>query len=230
MRKKLSILLVVVGLLLIGAGGWEIYSKGLGSEDGEKVPTSAATQAAEKKPDSEADIEKQQVEEAVEQEKQVEERSKEPSSEEQKQAVQPAKETTTARNGESSGGSSPALAPKKPVPQATATISITGDRGSPILPATRVEVKQGDTVYDLLFRVTSQYGIQMEKRGAGAMLYVEGINNLYEFDGGPESGWMYRVNGVFPNKSAGVFAVKSGDRIEWLYTRDLGRDIGATFP
>ena len=29
--------------------------------------------------------------------------------------------------------------------------------------------------------------------------YVEGINNLYEFDVSQGSGWMYRVNGWFPN-------------------------------
>ncbi len=29
--------------------------------------------------------------------------------------------------------------------------------------------------------------------------YVEGIGNLYEFDCGKESGWMYKVNGRFPN-------------------------------
>ena len=29
--------------------------------------------------------------------------------------------------------------------------------------------------------------------------YIEGINHLYEFDVGPESGWMYKVDEWFPN-------------------------------
>ena len=31
--------------------------------------------------------------------------------------------------------------------------------------------------------------------------YIEGIGNLYEFDCGSVSGWMYRVNGEFPKIS-----------------------------
>jgi hypothetical protein len=54
---------------------------------------------------------------------------------------------------------------------------------------------------------------------------VEGINNLFEFDHGAKSGWLYRVNGSMYSKSAGAFTVKAGDVIEWLYTLDLGRDI-----
>lgn len=230
MKKKLSILLITVGLLLTGAGGWEIYSKGLSLEDGEKAPSSPVEQVVEGQSDSEADIGHHQAEEGIEKEKYGEETGKETISQQRNIERQPTQETTATRVIEDGVSSTPAPSTKKPVPKATATVSITGDQGSPILPTTSVEVKQGDTVYDLLFRVTTQYGIQMEKRGTGAMLYVEGIDNLYEFDRGPESGWMYRVNGIFPNKSAGVVAVKSGDRIEWLYTRELGRDIGATIP
>ena len=57
-------------------------------------------------------------------------------------------------------------------------------------------------------------------------VYIEGIANLYEFDCGPLSGWMYAVNGAFPNYGCGTCKVKSGDRIQWIYTCDLGRDIG----
>ncbi|MED0756442.1 DUF4430 domain-containing protein [Aneurinibacillus thermoaerophilus] len=100
------------------------------------------------------------------------------------------------------------------------------ERGT-ILSPTEVEIQEGDTVLDVLKRVTREKKIQMEYRGVKATAYVEGIDNLYEFDRGSKSGWMYRVNGVFPNKSAGIFPVKAGDKIEWLYTVDLGRDLGA---
>ncbi|MBD1371235.1 DUF4430 domain-containing protein [Hazenella sp. IB182357] len=109
------------------------------------------------------------------------------------------------------------------------TLSITGSDGARFLAPAQISLRDGDTVFDALKRATDQNGIQMEYRGAKHTLYVEGIHNLYEFDKGPQSGWMYRVNGVFPNKSAGIFTINNGDRIEWLYTKNLGRDIGAEF-
>jgi hypothetical protein len=54
---------------------------------------------------------------------------------------------------------------------------------------------------------------------------VEGIDNLFEFDHGAKSGWLYRVNGSMYSQSAGSFTVKPDDVIEWLYTLDMGRDI-----
>jgi hypothetical protein len=40
---------------------------------------------------------------------------------------------------------------------------------------------------------------------------------------------MYRVNGVFPQYSASLYNLKAGDVVEWLYTRNLGRDIGGGY-
>jgi hypothetical protein len=56
--------------------------------------------------------------------------------------------------------------------------------------------------------------------------YIEGINNLYEFDVGELSGWMYEVNGWYPNYGCSRYQCKPGDVIEWNYTCDLGRDLG----
>ena len=56
--------------------------------------------------------------------------------------------------------------------------------------------------------------------------YVEGIGNLYEFDCGELSGWMYKVNGSFPNYGCSKYILSPGDKIEWVYTCDLGKDIG----
>ena len=36
---------------------------------------------------------------------------------------------------------------------------------------------------------------------------------------------MYRVNGVFPDVGCGEYQLSDDDRIEWLYTCDLGRDL-----
>ena len=59
--------------------------------------------------------------------------------------------------------------------------------------------------------------------------YIEGISNLYEFDCGERSGWMYKVNGWFPNYGCSRYELKNGDKIEWVYTCDLGRDVGGDY-
>jgi hypothetical protein len=59
--------------------------------------------------------------------------------------------------------------------------------------------------------------------------YVEAINGFGEFDAGELSGWMYRVNGVFPGYSSSLHELKDGDSVEWVYTRDLGSDVGGGY-
>ena len=56
--------------------------------------------------------------------------------------------------------------------------------------------------------------------------YVSGINNLYEFDCGKDSGWMYCVNGWYPNYGCSKYTLEDGDTVEWRYTCNLGRDVG----
>ncbi|WP_255374337.1 DUF4430 domain-containing protein [Tissierella sp. P1] len=87
-------------------------------------------------------------------------------------------------------------------------------------------MKEGDTVLNVLEAARDKYKIQMRYTGTKESAYVEGINNLYEFDGGRWSGWMYCVNGWYPNYGAGVYVLQSGDVIEWNYTCDLGKDLG----
>jgi hypothetical protein len=87
---------------------------------------------------------------------------------------------------------------------------------------------EGESVFDVLLRETRNAKIHMEFESTPMYNsnYIEGIHNLYEFDCGPLSGWMYRVNGWFPNYGCSRYQLEDGDRIEWLYTCDLGRDLG----
>ncbi|UQZ34997.1 hypothetical protein C2I18_16585 [Paenibacillus sp. PK3_47] len=125
----------------------------------------------------------------------------------------------------------PAAAAKPAEQASTVTLSITGDEEhGTILAAAAYELEEGDTVLELLKRITRKNKIQMEYKGAKSFAYVEGIDNLYEFDRGAESGWMYSVNGEFPGKGAGTYTLNPGDTIEWLYTLDLGKDLGAKAP
>ena len=69
----------------------------------------------------------------------------------------------------------------------------------------------------------------MEYTGTAKIPYIEGIANLYEFDCGPLSGWMYQVNGWFPSFNMGQYKIERGDSIELIYTCDLGEDVGDTY-
>ena len=97
-----------------------------------------------------------------------------------------------------------------------------------ILSKKTVEYTPGETVYDVLYRVCRERGIQMEASYTPAYgaYYVEGIHQLYEFDVGDLSGWMYSVNGWFLNYGCSKYKVNDGDAIAWRYTCDLGRDVG----
>lgn len=87
---------------------------------------------------------------------------------------------------------------------------------------------EGESVFNLLVREMKQSKIHLEFENTPIYnsAYIEGIANLYEFDCGELSGWMYRVNGWFPNYGCSRYELQDGDKVEWLYTCDLGADIG----
>lgn len=99
-----------------------------------------------------------------------------------------------------------------------------------ILPEIEVECTPGENVFDVLQRVCEAADIPLEYSWTPLYdsYYLEGICHLYEFDCGPESGWMYQVSGKFPNYGCSSYEVQPGDRIEWLYSCiGLGADLGA---
>ena len=101
-----------------------------------------------------------------------------------------------------------------------------------ILPSTKVTFAEGETVFDVLRRVCDAAQLQIEYSYTPLYesYYVEGINHLYEFDCGPESGWMFKVNEWFPNYGCSAYTLKDGDDIVWCYTcTGLGADVGETW-
>ncbi|WP_059173649.1 DUF4430 domain-containing protein [Bacillus sp. FJAT-27445] len=142
-------------------------------------------------------------------------------------ASNPSKPSGGSSSAGSKGGSqteakpAPKPAPK-PTPAATASILIKGpDEAGMILGATAVEIKEGDTVIDLLLRAAGKKGIDVDYSGSGPTAYVAGIDNYYEFDFGPRSGWICKMNGLSLEKGAGIVKVSKGDRIEWVYSEDF---------
>ncbi len=100
-----------------------------------------------------------------------------------------------------------------------------------IFPASRVSFTQGESVFDVLYRTLRENKIHMEfsETPLYGSTYIEGIGNLYEFDCGALSGWMYRVNGTFPNYGCSSYILSDGDVVEWVYTCDLGKDVGGEY-
>ena len=97
-----------------------------------------------------------------------------------------------------------------------------------ILPLTKVTFYEGESVFDVLQRVCKEKGIHMESSWTPIYnsAYIEGIHNLYEFDCGALSGWMYRIDGWYPNYGCSRYQLKDGEKVEWRYTCDLGKDVG----
>lgn len=100
-----------------------------------------------------------------------------------------------------------------------------------IFPAGEVTFYGGESVFNLLQREMKKNKIHMEFRNTPIYnsAYIRGIHNLYEFDAGELSGWMYKINGWFPNYGCSRYQLAAGDVIEWVYTMDLGRDVGGYY-
>lgn len=90
---------------------------------------------------------------------------------------------------------------------------------------------EGESVLNVLVREMKIAGIPMEYSSTPLYnsAYVEGIGNLYEFDCGERSGWMYRVNGWFPNYGCSRYTLSDGDRVEWVFTCNGGADVGGDY-
>lgn len=100
-----------------------------------------------------------------------------------------------------------------------------------IFPATQVTFYEGESVFNVLQREMKKAKIHMEFENTPIYnsAYIEGIHNLYEFDCGELSGWMYKVNGWFPNYGCSRYQLRDGDVVEWVYTCDLGVDVGGYY-
>lgn len=99
-----------------------------------------------------------------------------------------------------------------------------------ILAPVTVSFEEGESAFDMLLRVCRENGIHMEYSEAPLYnsAYIKGIQNLYEFDVGPLSGWMYEVNGWFPNYGCSRYPLCDGDTVRLVYSCDYGQDVGGS--
>lgn len=97
-----------------------------------------------------------------------------------------------------------------------------------ILPVGEYALCDGDSVFDMLKRVSVYEKISLDYQDLGSV-YVRGIDNIYEFSCGPTSGWQYSVNGVTPDISCDKYELNDGDSVEFYYVCDYSAEGGGTF-
>jgi hypothetical protein len=78
----------------------------------------------------------------------------------------------------------------------------------------QVTVNAGASVYDALKATGASI--------SGSSTYVSSINGLAEKACGSGSGWMYKVDGVYPNYACGKYKLSGGESIVWAYTVTKG--------
>lgn len=112
-----------------------------------------------------------------------------------------------------------------------------------ILDNVQVEIKGGESAFDAIKKACEenvctnnckyckQSGVQIEYTYTPAFnnYYIEGIHQIYEKDCGTQSGWMYSVNGAFPDVGSSSYTVSEGDTIVFAFTCNMGEDIGNTY-
>lgn len=81
---------------------------------------------------------------------------------------------------------------------------------------TSVTVPAGSTVKDVTHLMLDNAEMEYVTDGA----YISEINGLAEFDNGPDSGWMYRHNGLIADESYADRVLEDGDTVRWFYADD----------
>ena len=125
-------------------------------------------------------------------------------------------ETNTSSNKQETSAPQQVEPPKQETPvKQTVSVQVIGVNST--MMQGNIEVNSSSTAYSVLRELAKQNGKSISTKGFGSTVYVSGIDGLKEFDHGPSSGWMYKVNGTPPNIGAGAYKVKAGDTVIWYY-------------
>ena len=96
-----------------------------------------------------------------------------------------------------------------------------------ILPTKTIPINANSTVLSVSSDALKASNLPFQTGGSDTNLYITSIAGLSQQDNGPLSGWIYKVNNTFPPEAPSAYRVKPGDLITWVYTNDLGKDVGA---
>ena len=88
-----------------------------------------------------------------------------------------------------------------------------------------VTVEAGTTAFDVFVSVLRGLEIPFTVSGSGSNVYIKSVNGVKEFDHGPESGWIYTVNGENLSISCGSYQINDGDSITFKYITEYEDNI-----
>lgn len=84
------------------------------------------------------------------------------------------------------------------------------------------------TVGEVFLRAVNETGFEQIGYDKNYISSIKGPEGwLGEFDNGPNSGWMYTVNGTHPNVGLRDYIAKDGDNIIWHYTDNYTQEEGS---
>jgi len=113
----------------------------------------------------------------------------------------------------------------------TVTFQLHTDTEAWILPTVVRDLPEGTTAFDVFKQVLAANGYTYDAKGS----YVQAVTapdgtKVAELSKGQYSGWMYRVNGEFPDTYMGAYELEDGDGIEVFFTADYTKEAGAFLP
>ncbi len=109
-----------------------------------------------------------------------------------------------------------------------AAISICPDSKTEWLSTTHT-LAEGSTAADLIVKALNAAGMQSVGAGSGYVKSVtKGGVTLAEKDKGPNSGWMYTVNGKSTQAAINGYTLKTGDMVKLYYVEDYTKDAGSS--
>ena len=94
------------------------------------------------------------------------------------------------------------------------------------LPRRAVTVEEDATVCEVLMQVLDKEGYTYDDPSDGYVAWVRHPNGdrLAEFDHGPNSGWMYTLNGEHPTRNINEQTLEDGDKVVFHYTGDYTQE------
>ena len=122
--------------------------------------------------------------------------------------------------------------PVDPDPETiTVTFQLHTDTEAWILPTLIRDLPEGTTAFEVFKQMLAANGYTYDAKGSyvRAVIAPDGTK-VAELSKGQYSGWMYRVNGEFPDTYMGAYELEDGDVIEVLFTADYTKEPGAFLP
>ncbi len=128
-------------------------------------------------------------------------------------------------SGKQGPGQTSSPAPTKTIPQVAATeqppaiievdVEIDFKNSTPPLTG-KVTLEKDQTAFAALENFARQKELKVDFKGQGETLFVMGIGEVAN-QGAGGINWTYRINGELGDRSSGIFSLKPGDKVLWIF-------------